>query len=596
LTERGFRANPDYPLELAVVNAVNIKSALGALATLMPERHTTERDFGRAFVTQDGNLIVHGDPAAPPSSGATGRPDTAESNRADDTATAPRRKAPSQEGGDVRPTPDDSARPGGTIKEAAGGAPNRYLTCALPERAPTGRRLSLIAQITLAASPGASALLRPLDVHPEGRDVTITVTAPGLLPLGDLEQDLRVPAEGNSDPVRFGFMAGRAGLHRVMVRAFADGTFLAELALEISVEVGARMEEGLPRSAVLDGLAAEPGEVTLQVSRTDDDRYSFQLIGEALYPVELTRRLAGDPARVVGYLAAELRAMAGQASPYGSPALVRQRIRSLGAQLWVEVVPEAIRRQFWEQAGRIKLFSVASDMDMVPWELLYPIDGSNDEGFLVEQFPVVRRVYGQGRVRRLRLSSAAYIVPPGAPGNAMDEVRAVRACLGAGVRHHEVCSRLDELLGLFDDAPSLLHFACHNTFTEAQGAVITLDGGPLHPSDLAPARQARSMAAASPLVFLNACRTAGEIPGLMEMMGWARQFMGAGAGAFIGSLWAVRSSSAMVFADTFYHALAVDGQPLGTASLRARQAIAEDSGDPTWLAYTIYGNPAAAIQ
>jgi hypothetical protein len=77
--------------------------------------------------------------------------------------------------------------------------------------------------------------------------------------------------------------------------------------------------------------------------------------------------------------------------------------------LWAEVVPEAIRRQFWEQAGRIRLFSVASDMDMVPWELLYPIDGSNDAGFLVEQFPVVRRVYGQGRVRRLSMSSAAYI-------------------------------------------------------------------------------------------------------------------------------------------------------------------------------------------
>ena len=483
-----------------------------------------------------------------------------------------------------------------SARDGAAGEPTaRYLTGALPEMAPTGRRLSLIVQVTLAAS-GISALLRPLEVPPEGRDITITVTAPGLVPLGDLEQDLHVPAEGDSDPVRFGFMTGRSGLHVVMVRAFAGGTFLAELALEISVEVGASMQEGLPRSAVLDGLVAEPGEVTLQVSRTDEDRYSFQLIGEALYPVELTRRLAGDPIRVVESLVEELRIMAGQPSPYASPALARNRIRSLGAQLWADVVPEAIRRQFWDQADRIKLFTVASDMDIVPWELLYPIDLGNDNGFLVEQFPVVRRVYGQGRVRHLGLSSAAYIVPPGSPANAMDEVQAVRARLGAGVRHHDVCSRLDSLIGLLDDAPSVLHFACHNAFTDTAGSVISLDGGPLRPSDLAPARQARSMAATSPLVFLNACRTAGEIPGLVEMMGWARQFMGAGAGAFIGSLWAVRSASAMEFADTFYRALAIDGEPLGTASLRARQAIAEDGGDPTWLAYTIYGNPSATIR
>jgi CHAT domain-containing protein len=235
-------------------------------------------------------------------------------------------------------------------------------------------------------------------------------------------------------------------------------------------------------------------------------------------------------------------------------------------------------------------------MDTVPWELLYPIDGGNDNGFLVEQFPVVRRVYGQSRARHLALSSAAYIVPPGSPANAIDEVEIVRARLGAATRHYEVCSRLDTLISLLGDSPSVLHFACHNRFTDKAGSVISLDGGPFRPSDLTPARQARSMARSSPLVFLNACRTAGEISGLMQTMGWARQFMEAGAGAFIGSLWAVRSSSAKAFADTFYQALVSEGAPLGKASLQARQAIAADAGDPTWLAYTIYGNPSATIQ
>ena len=122
--------------------------------------------------------------------------------------------------------------------------------------------------------------------------------------------------------------------------------------------------------------------------------------------------------------------MAAGTSPFTTAALVRNRIRNLGAQLWADAVPKEIRNQFWAQADRIKLFTVASDMDTVPWELLYPVDGTNDNGFLVEQFPVVRRVYGQGRIRRLPLASAAYIVPPGSPGNAMDEVEAVRGRLG----------------------------------------------------------------------------------------------------------------------------------------------------------------------
>ena len=96
-------------------------------------------------------------------------------------------------------------------------------------------------------------------------------------------------------------------------------------------------------------------------------------------------------------------------------------------------------------------------------------------------------------------------------------------------------------------------------------------------------------------MFLNGCRTAGEIPGFTQLIGWAKEFMGAGAGAFIGSLWAVRSSSARTFAEEFYNALVRDGEPLGVASLQARQAIAADEGDPTWLAYTVYGNPSASV-
>ena len=518
-------------------------------------------------------------------------------------ASLPRPSGPPRDRGDLERLEDESGR---YLKRGPtdAGAPAlaeeephvRFLTGILPERAPAGARLSLLVMITLQRGASPSAALKDFPVPPRGTVLTITVSTSGLIPQGDLDQDLFVPFAADSEPIRFGFVTGPAGLHSVVVRAFSGGTFLGELTLQISVEPGAALEEGRSQTALLTALTAEPGEVTLQVSRTDEDRYTFQLIGEAWNRVEVTRRLAGDPTQVVGALIEELRAMSANESRFASPALARNRIRNLGAQLWADVVPEAIRRQFWAQGSRIRLFTIASDMDTVPWELLYPVDGDNDNGFLVEQFPVVRRVYGQGRARVLRLDSgAAYIVPPGSPANAMAEVDGVRGIFPVNVRNRGVHASLAEFIELLNAAPSVLHFACHNTFTEKGGSVIMLEGGPVRPSDLAIAVQQKGLAAISPLVFLNACRTAGDIPGLMQLVGWARQFMGAGAGAFIGSLWAVRSASAKTFAEAFYHAMVKDRIPLGVASLRARQAISSDPGDPTWLAYTVYGNPSASI-
>jgi CHAT domain len=473
----------------------------------------------------------------------------------------------------------------------------RYLTGILPERAPSAARISLLARITLAAAQKTSARLAAFPVGPRGTTVTITVSAPGLFPLGDLEQDLTVLPDADSQQVRFGFTTGPAGLHVVELRAFIGGTCLGELALQISVEPGAALEEGHPRAALMAGLAAEPGEVTLQVSSTAHGGYSFQLLSEALYPMKVVDRLAGDPAAVVGRMMEELRAIAKGQPQYGSPALVRNRLMNLGAKLWADVVPDVIREQFWEQRDRIRLFTIASDIDTVPWELLYPVDMNNDDGFLVEQFPVVRRVYGQGRTRVLRLGGGAgFIVPPRSPTNAMEEVAAVRGILPPDVIHRGTEADLAEVLKLLNTMPSVLHFAGHNAFTDEMGSLISLEGGPLRPDDLSYAKQKRAFEAVSPLVFFNGCRTAGEIPGFTQMNGWAKEFMGAGAGAFIGSLWAVRSSSARMFAEAFYHALVRDRHPLGTASLLARQAIAADEGDPTWLAYTIYGNPSASLE
>jgi CHAT domain-containing protein len=60
----------------------------------------------------------------------------------------------------------------------------------------------------------------------------------------------------------------------------------------------------------------------------------------------------------------------------------------------------------------------------------------------------------------------------------------------------------------------------------------------------------------------------------------------------VGTLWVVGSTAAQVFAEAFYTALA-SGDSLGEASRAARVAAGHDHDDPTWLAYSVYGDPAA---
>lgn len=68
-----------------------------------------------------------------------------------------------------------------------------------------------------------------------------------------------------------------------------------------------------------------------------------------------------------------------------------------------------------------------------------------------------------------------------------------------------------------------------------------------------------------------------------------------GCGAFIAPLWPSRDKTAFLFSRTFYMALA-RGEALGQAALAARQQVArERPGDPSALAYTVYGHPQARV-
>ncbi|WP_416981877.1 CHAT domain-containing protein [Streptomyces sp. T028] len=474
--------------------------------------------------------------------------------------------------------------------------PVRRLEAVLPQQVVlVDRRFPLYVRVLATSPTGPSAALKPFDVPPDGATVTVSVSAPGLFCQGDLEQELRVPGTGDSEPAHFGFRAVEAGLHRVLVRAHRGGTFLGELTVEVAVETSAAGRSVPGGEAVVTAdlpvMLCEPGEVTLEVAR-EADHYRFRLLGDDLPRPERSDLPSADPTEAVGLLVSELGLMARGEHRLDSPALVQERLKDLGSGLW-GVIPATVRTAFWNQLDRITSFTVASELDTVPWELLYAVDQSHEAGFLAGRMAVVRRSAGQSRARLIVPTSIAFVQSRKMPEHAEREIAAVRGHL-SGTQDLGVVEDLDDLRQLLlPEPPGVLHFACHHAFDAKTGPAVELNGGEFRPDTLNRAALSRAWRN-SPLVFFNGCRTGGEVRGLTGTVGWAGQFLKAGAGAFVGSLWNVRSTSAADFADAFYRALA-EGSPLGEASRLARRVIMDEAGDPTWLAYTVYGNPSARV-
>ncbi|MGW4681626.1 CHAT domain-containing protein [Micromonospora taraxaci] len=472
-------------------------------------------------------------------------------------------------------------------------APARLLVARAPTRVPAGQDLSVeVRLVTEGRSVHPGGVVAPMPsllVADGGTPVTVTVHAPaGLHADGPLQQTVLVLPDDDPDPIRFGFGARTTGLHRVDVTAWAGGTFLGEVSVEISVADGGSFRDGQPKTAPMGAPQARPGEVTLEV-RFDGSRHTFQLRSGAALFAPVVDSVTNTPNAAVENTIRELQQLAGGGSRY-SPAMTREVIRSAGIQLWSELVPADVRDQFWEVRADMSAFTIATDHDVVPWELLHPLSAQQDKGFLVEQVPVVRRTYGQHRTAKIGLRNPRFVVPPKAPTGAYEEVTTIRAILGAA--DSEPITRADELLALINSGElGATHFACHNTFS-SDGSFIDLDGGRFKPALLAEASIRKVLTETGPLVFINACRSAGVAPTYTRMLGWAQQFMSSGAGAFVGTLWAVRSDSSARFATAFYESLA-GGATLGAAALAARVGQQDDPLDPTWLAYTVYGDPFA---
>jgi hypothetical protein len=323
----------------------------------------------------------------------------------------------------------------------------RYLTAQCPESVEVHEPFSLLASIKVAASP-MSAQVEPFDVPPEGQDVDLVMYAPGLHVLSDYQQTVHVPANADSRPVRFELRADTPGPAKVSITAWIGGTHLGELRVEVTAE---RYRAPGRDQEARAGIITQPtaGAVSLVVRYDPTQQaYRFEFRDED-NPGEVHSNLAYDPGPVVEQLIADLDSLADGRSGY-SAGQTRDYLVNAGARLWQQLVPGQLREQFWDRQGRIRQLTILADKDAVPWELLYPMDPGHDAGFLVEQFPVTRAIFGWRPGRTLRLQPTRFVLPEGSnPTNpASVEVEAIRRLLDPGQAPNAVISELTPLTRL----------------------------------------------------------------------------------------------------------------------------------------------------
>jgi hypothetical protein len=286
---------------------------------------------------------------------------------------------------------------------------------------------------------------------------------------------------------------------------------------------------------------------------------------------------------------------------------IERKLASLGRDLWRELFPPELRHAYRNFRESVRSWMIISDEPWIPWELIKPYESGRteekiDDDFLACRFELTRWLAGNKTpaqdfvVRRLVALRTGQDLP-----QSREELRLLTALAQSSPKLH-IAPSLDsasDLLGLLEDHDiDLIHFAGHGLHAAGrvdESGVPFPDGSTLRPVDLEGPLASR-IARTRPLVFLNACWGGQQGWAWSHLGGWAARWVGVcGCGAFVAPLWPARDKAALAFAETFYDAL-LRGEALGKAALEARQRLRQERpGDPSALAYTVYGHPNAVL-
>lgn len=287
---------------------------------------------------------------------------------------------------------------------------------------------------------------------------------------------------------------------------------------------------------------------------------------------------------------------------------IERKLANLGWQLWGELFPPDFQSAYREIRRKVCTWMIVSDEPWIPWEMIKPYDDSRpeeiiDDDFLGRRFHLTRWLAGSkppsGEIEIRRL--ATIVTDEAPPQSEPEGQHLAQLAVRSGVEDASISATSpNDALNLIQKGElHLLHFVSHGKFAaeEADESAIGFPNGlPLRPIDLDGPVRTR-IRQDRPLVLLNACWAGQQGWSLTRTGGWATRWVQiCECGAFVAPLWPVRAQAASEFAHVFYDAL-WRGATLGQAAQEAREHLRDTrpAGDPSTLAYTVYGNPNARV-
>ena len=427
-----------------------------------------------------------------------------------------------------------------------------------------------------------------------------------------------------SNQPRTGFFTVKGvhpGVSRLAVAFRQGGSELGVIRLAVEVvQAGASAEKAKGHAVAAPRDVADDDKLALLVEQRVEGGqvfYQYTLHSEALgLPYRRVRskplldRGDGPAATALAFVERIYELVTKELKSHDDLKELQRQARALGVSLCKELFDPEVAKVLWPLRDRIKLVQIVSWEPYIPWELVRlqdPASDEIDERFLCE-YGLVRTLSDEMPPKTLPMECWAYlgaVFPMGsfpAVGAELDYFTksSPESLRGHGITPKPIAATRDAFYdalakGSFD----VLHISCHaespHKSIERASLVIsdeTRPGDnkprPVDVDSITVEAEAR-LKQRRPLVFLNGCET-GRIGAVLTAWGgWPNVFLRKGAGAFVGSSWAVRDKPAAAFSTAFYNAL-LDGMTLAEAASSAR-AAAKKFGDASWLAFKVYGHP-----
>ena len=136
-----------------------------------------------------------------------------------------------------------------------------------PERVRLGEEVTLLVRLGLQPGARLEAGLAPLAVPEAGLEVVLLlVDSPGFTLRSPERQAVHVVPRQDSSWAAFELQATGEGVHTLRVEAFAGGTGLGGLAVQVSVDPATQTGPSVERSSPAAVTPADQGEISLLLS------------------------------------------------------------------------------------------------------------------------------------------------------------------------------------------------------------------------------------------------------------------------------------------------------------------------------------------